>query len=79
MTNEEWLANNPDIAQQVGVKVQPLRIDCIHIGVVLRTEGCTSCKGNTQLKVYECKVHKECTLVNNLGAKVCKDCSDYIT
>lgn len=51
---------------------------CTNLGNYMRTEGCTSCPGNVALKVYECKVHKECILgktVENIHS--CEGCKDF--
>jgi hypothetical protein len=49
------------------------RIDlsCVHRGDVLRRVGCETCNGNTNLKVYACEVHGECSFAPKAGVKVC--------
>lgn len=52
---------------------------CHHLGAEIRREDCTGCKGKrTQIKVFACAVHGECTLGKKLdGLACCAGCKDY--
>lgn len=52
---------------------------CAHLGAEFRREPCTGCKGKrTELKVFACAIHVECTLGKQLeGLACCATCPDY--
>lgn len=51
---------------------------CLHKGIEVAQEGCASCGGNVQIKIFACSVHKTCTLAKDIGyVKCCATCSDY--
>jgi hypothetical protein len=54
------------------------RLPCTHLGAVVRTELCPSCKGKIQVKVFACPLHTECTIRKQMdGVASCADCKDY--
>lgn len=66
-------SNNP---QQIVKK--ETRLDCINLGLHEREEGCTTCKGNTRIKIYQCSIYGECTIGKQLPNKsCCQVCEDY--
>ena len=52
---------------------------CIHLGDDTgEVITCNNCSGNVRVKIYECAVHKQCTLGKKIGEVVaCTDCGDY--
>lgn len=56
-------------------------IQCQHRSAnSVRTVQCASCGGNVQIKVFDCSVHKECTLSKKLnGIACCESCKDFKT
>lgn len=53
---------------------------CMHRGEAIRTVGCSSCKGNVKVKVYQCDIHGECTIKKRAGRTkphVCFGCDDW--
>lgn len=76
----------PGIKSPLELKPQepiPEPIPCCHLGAVLRTEECPTCKGTVDIEVFACAVHGECTQKQTaLGKKCCrfangKRCRDY--
>lgn len=58
----------------------PIKNPCKHIGGELRLEECTDCKGKTLVKIFECNLHGECTLIKHLNEIFCcASCKDYKT
>lgn len=61
--------------------IQPVRAgQCGHLGPQTRLETCPSCGGQkTQIKVFACQVHRECTLGKQLdGLHCCQGCHDFV-
>lgn len=60
----------------------PKRDDCVHRGAELRRQECpTCCGGKTDIKVFACAVHCECSIRTRLvGVAGCCDsrCGDYV-
>lgn len=53
-------------------------LSCIHRGAELRRELCPVCPGKTQLKVFACTVHRECTPSDPLvGIACCATCAEF--
>ena len=51
---------------------------CVHRGEAIRTEGCKSCRGNVQVKVFACSEFGECTIAKKIGsAAMCYGCSSF--
>lgn len=51
---------------------------CLHLRAEVRQEVCTTCKGTTQVKVFECDLHDECTIGRQLPCiSCCTRCKDY--
>jgi hypothetical protein len=56
----------------------PALADCLHRGPELRMEDCPPCSGRSQLKIFACAVHGECTLGELPGVHRCDaNCGDY--
>jgi hypothetical protein len=49
---------------------------CIHRGAEIETRECETCCGNTQIKVFSCALHGQCSYEKDVGAKVCAQCKD---
>jgi hypothetical protein len=48
------------------------------MGTEVRLQGCSSCGGSWQIKVFACAIHGECTLGKRLdGLACCSECQDY--
>jgi hypothetical protein len=54
---------------------------CDHLGAEVRREDCTGCKGKrTQIKIFDCAVHGECSIGKKLdGVACCAGCKDFAT
>ena len=52
---------------------------CLHRGEVVRSERCSTCRGNVLVKVFACAVHGQCQLSARVaGVKVCgPDCREH--
>jgi hypothetical protein len=45
---------------------------CRHRGGVVRSERCSTCRGNVQVKVFACAIHGQCQLSGRVvGVKTC--------
>lgn len=55
------------------------RHNCKHRSIEdIRKEGCSTCSGNIQIKVFGCKLHKECCFSDKLESiKNCNTCDDF--
>lgn len=52
---------------------------CAHLGSVIGLEGCESCRGRVNLKVFACAVRGKCTLQTRLGdLPCCHGCPDAV-
>lgn len=53
-------------------------LNCIHLGRELRLQECKTCKGHTQVKIFACAIHGECTVSMPIasGKKICWGCAD---
>lgn len=50
-------------------------LPCVHRGEALRADECPTCSGSVKLKVFDCAVHGECTIIKRLGdVKTCNGC-----
>lgn len=60
-------------------KLQPAQPTCCtHLGQEVRREGCATCKGMVEIKVYACAVHGEAQLRRKIkGVTSCVGCPDY--
>lgn len=70
-----------DCSQECG-DVPALRVPgpCRHLGRELRLEKCATCKTATQIKVFACARHGECTLGKLLpNLACCAGCRDYFS
>jgi hypothetical protein len=53
--------------------------DCTHRLGSYHLMGCSSCKGNVQIKVFDCEIHKRCTIRQHTGLiKACTGCADFM-
>jgi len=52
---------------------------CLHRGEVVRSERCSTCRGNVLVKVFACAIHGQCQLSGRVaGVKVCgPDCHEH--
>ncbi len=54
-----------------------LNAQCVHLGTATgNLVSCKSCKGNVQLKEYNCAVHGTCTLGSKSNIAGCRGCDD---
>lgn len=45
-----------------------------------RLKTCESCSGNVQIKIFQCRLYKECTIYKQIdNIQVCHNCKDYIS
>lgn len=58
-------------------KPKPSLMSCIHRGDELRTELCKTCTGRREIKVFACDIHGECSILKDVGVKICKTCHDF--
>ena len=67
------------LGQRESLRAAPIpRGSCRYRGSLLRTEPCTSCGGKTQIKIFACTVHRECTFARQVtGVALCAGCPDY--
>lgn len=65
------LRTNKPASTIVRTCTKPRLDPCQHLGQQTGLRTCTSCRGNTRLKVYACAVHGEATLAQ------CRTCGDY--
>jgi len=53
---------------------------CVHLGKVNKKIKCNSCEGNVRIKLFDCAIHKQCTLSKDIDdIACCKSCGDYIS
>lgn len=72
-----WKAPARHVRRNCPKKKQPPG-PCAHLGAEVRQQECDSCAGKTQIKVFACAVHGECTLGKKLdGLACCAGCKDY--
>lgn len=52
---------------------------CLHRGELVRSERCSTCRGNVLVKVFACAVHGQCQFSGRVaGVKVCgPDCHEH--
>jgi hypothetical protein len=54
------------------------RPPCRHKGEQIGTFACPDCAGSVRLKVFECRVHVDCTVAVQIpGHACCSNCPDY--
>lgn len=56
----------------------PNSLDCVHRGEVVKLVECAGCSGKTQIKIFACAIHGECSLSSKTGDeyKRCALCAD---
>ena len=51
---------------------------CKHLGEYLnRTKECVACRGTVKIKLFECAIHKICSINKPVGWHCCHSCGDY--
>lgn len=59
-------------------KAPKLTTPCLHLGPELRRQECSTCQGKTEIKIFGCQVHGDCTIGKQIEAlKCCAACPDY--
>lgn len=54
------------------------QVVCVHRGSEIREQDCPTCVGLIRIKVFQCALHRECTLAKPLDAiACCARCGDY--
>lgn len=56
---------------------RPNHEPCVHLGDLRGTVKCKSCKGNVNVKVFECEVHRTCTMSKKLEDTMMCPCEEY--
>jgi hypothetical protein len=54
-------------------KPEPFSLDCKHRSKEFATQGCQTCRGSVQIKVFQCDKFGECSISGRVG-KSCEQC-----
>ena len=51
---------------------------CVHLGKATKdTIKCTTCNGNVRIRLFECELHKRCSIKKPVGFQCCWNCPDH--
>ena len=75
-----WDANGIVLDCRVKIRHPSDRLNspCRHLGALVESVACKTCKGSVRVHVHSCQVHGEATIGRAVGDRACcRGCKDY--